>query len=289
MSTHSYMKIIVMAAMMTLFLGEEKAFANSAQLALTPGAIILNDDDVTATITLLNKGNATGAYRIDLIEMVMKEDGSTDEATPEEEKNIQFSAKQMLRISPRSMTVSAGDSQNIHVVIRRPRDLADGEYKAYIHFTLIETNAAAGPRSDDEAADNAKKGATVGAGVHFAINYPITVRHGVISHDVKITNATFHQVKNELGNLIPGVEMVINRTGNSSSIGTIDITYTDTKGIKTIVKHIPVCRIYRSLDHIRLNVPLDIPDGVVLGKGSLTVHYADQEDGKLSSEMTIPL
>ena len=279
---HLLQKLFIIIAVCGAY---QSAFAKSAELNLYPTRIVLENNENTATMALKNTGDATGNYRIEVINMSMSETGSIDEVPDEK---AEFSAKRMLRISPRSINLGSNQDQNIRIMIRKPQGAEDGEYRAHIKVTMTDDNVAegGGPRADG---DTNSIGITIKA--HLTLVVPIIIRYGKTSYTTQITDATYHVATLEGGQKVPTVDMGMSRTGNRSTMGDIDITYIDPQGKKTVVKHLAGIPIYRPLEHRKISLPLDIPEGVTIGKGTLHITYRAQEEEKnvLLSEKDITL
>lgn len=259
------------------------AHAKQAQLLLYPTRLVLENNESTATLGLKNSGDGTGAYRIELIEMAMKEEGNTVEVKDEE---AQFSAKRLLRISPRSITLEPGQDQNIRIMIRKPRTLEDGEYRSHLKVSMIEDNVGG-----DMGGPQAGKGVGIQVKTRLALVIPIIIRHGKMDYSVKITDAKFHYDLGESGQKVPYVDISFLRAGNRSSMGDLDITYTDPQNNKHLVKHLAGIPVYRPTERRKITVPLDVPEGITIGKGSLHISYKAQEaeNSEMIAESDFPL
>lgn len=240
-----------------------KAQAQQAQTVLIPTRVVLEKGERSATVIIKNSGNATGLYRIELEDKQMPETGILQ--TLEEGKDP-YSIIPMVRISPRRVTLDPGEDQRIRLMIRKPKNLEDGEYRSHLKVLLADSNVSGGTIRKKQ------KNVQVGVGTRLAVSIPVILRHGKTSQSVTMDEAGIRrQGKHIL------LDLAMSRTGNRSSFGDIKVVYTDQKGVSNIVKFHPGIAIYRGTDKRRISLPLDIPDGVVLGKGTLKISYIAQE------------
>jgi len=255
----------------------------AAELLLYPTRIILDDSDNIATIGLKNSGNATGNYRVDLVDMDMKEQGSS--VIMDKDAVIPYSAIKMLRISPRSVTLEPNSNQNIRLMVRKPKNLEDGEYRSHLRITMVNDNVGENLPVPKEHA----MGIQVKA--RLATIIPIIIRHGKTFYDIKITAAKIRYETSENGQKTPFIDINFLRTGNRSSMGDIDVTYTNPSGKQYVIKHIAGVAIYRSTERRKVSLAPDIPAGVALTTGTLhiTYHAQESEDRKLLAEGDFPL
>ena len=149
------------------FLSSTAAFAQ-ASLSFSPQRIIMGERDRTATLSLTNRGDAVGTYRIEMSDVVYHDDGSVSQVdeTPEGFP----SAKPFMRFSPRQVRLQPGETQRVRVLARPPKDIA-GEYR--VHAILRKLPEAVS--LDPDAADKAVTGSV---GLIQSVALPIIIRRG---------------------------------------------------------------------------------------------------------------
>ena len=122
-------------AFIMLCYGLLQSTANAgANLMITPTRIVFEERTRTAQVTLMNNGSDTGNYRISFINQNMTDDGRFVEVKEGEEGMFSNS---MVRYSPRQITLPAGQSQVVRLMLRKPRDLKDGEYRSHMLFQSL--------------------------------------------------------------------------------------------------------------------------------------------------------
>ena len=101
----------------------------TAALLVTPSRVVFEDRTRTAQVTLVNKGSETATYRISFIRQNMTEDGKF---VPAEKDESGLYSDTMVRYSPRQITLSPGQSQVVRLMLRKPKNLPDGEYRSHM-------------------------------------------------------------------------------------------------------------------------------------------------------------
>jgi hypothetical protein len=266
-----------------LILSPCAACAGSAQIVLFPTRIVLEKNERTAALGLKNTGDAAGNYRIELVDLKMTADGDI-KPLPESE-NDPYSLKKMMRVSPRSVTLEGGQEQSIRLMIQKPRDLADGEYRSHLKVTMVDSNA--GSNAAKAAPD---KGLGVSIKARVSMSIPIIIRYGKTDYAMKLSAPRYYSHRDDEGKTTPYVDVTLHRTGNRSSMGDLTVIYTDKNGKSRMVKQLAGVPVYRGADQRKVSLPLDISGGAI-GKGTLTIRYKTQEkEGTiLLAETTINL
>jgi hypothetical protein len=108
----------------------------------------------SGTFKILNRDPATVNYRISFAPLIEKDKGEN--------------AKDWVRFSPRRAKVGPGQYQTVRVVVRKPPDLAPGEYTARILIQAIPPARKAGG-SDDKIQINLD--------IVYGVSIPINIKH----------------------------------------------------------------------------------------------------------------
>ena len=151
------------------FISPLHAFTRGA--ILSPTRVVMEGRDRSPAVKIINPDDATNRYKISLINMRMDEYGRRTEVkapTPEEKKVVD-----MIRFSPRRATLGPKEWQTVRLMVRKPSDLAPGEYRAHLRVA---------PTPPDQIPDAESGGGTpqmkISLNVVFAITIPVIVRHG---------------------------------------------------------------------------------------------------------------
>lgn len=259
------------------------ALAQTAGLMLFPTRFVLDASEKTVSVDVVNKGDATGSYRIELIDMKMPEDAAIRQL--EAGESDPYSLKKFTRISPRRTVLKPDDVQKVRILIRRPKDLPDGEYRSHLKVTLTENNL------DNVEEQKPKANVAIQIKSRLAFTIPIIVRQGETFYRVGIEEADLFYGDMDASKEAPMLNILFGHEGNRSSIGDIKVTHIDPRGVNTVVNFHPGVAIYRGADRRRIKVPLTLPEGVNLGAGKLHITYTEREDegGNLIAEKTVEL
>jgi fimbrial chaperone protein len=252
-----------------------------ADLMLFPTRIVFEKNQRAAQLELINQGKEPETYRLSLVNRRMNETGDfapADTAEPGE----QF-ADAMVRFSPRQVTIAPGSSQTVRMLLRKPADLAPGEYRSHLQIDRVAEPAGSG--SIEAAADSGKIGVTLTALVGASI--PVIVREGDTQAQVSLTQLTLLSASAEPATI--GFE--IDRGGNRSVYGDLTVTFTPKGGTPVEVARAGGVAVYVPNPLRKARMPLRLPEGAMLSGGSLRVTYRERADagGKLMAEANLPL
>jgi len=259
------------------------AQARKAELMLAPTRFVLDDSQRTVAVDVINKGDATGSYRIEIIDMTMPEKGAIRQ-NPDGQTDPN-SLKTYARISPRKVILKPGQDQKVRILLRTPRNLQDGEYRSHLKVTLTEDNL-------DEVENNKpSKNLAIVIKPRLAFTIPIILRHGETHYKMNIEKARVYYDEKDTKKASPMLELLFAREGNRSSMGDVKVTHIGPSGKSTIITYFPGIAVYRGTDRRDVSIPLSVPDGVDLTAGRLQIDYMEQqgEGGDLIASTTLKL
>jgi P pilus assembly chaperone PapD len=192
-----------------------QAYAN---LLISPTRVMLDDRQRSAKVNLINPTNETRTYRLEWLNKKVNQFGGYEALTEAELANFP-KASDMLRLSPKQVTLGPNERQTIKVVVRRPKDLADGEYRSHLAFTAL-------PKKKSKEGDEPSQGASFQVDVLLSFDIPVIVRQGKLDADIKVLAAELtHHPENSAVDIVFDVA----RTGNSSVTGNF-MVYWQPKG-----------------------------------------------------------
>lgn len=238
-------------------------------LLVAPTRIVFEGRQRTAEVTLLNTGETLSTYRISFMQLRMREDGSFEEiATPEAEE--QFS-DQLVRYSPRQVFLEPHVPQTIRLQLRKPPDLAPGEYRSHLLFRAIPSSMAEGGTPGS--------GASAGIDIRllpiYGISIPIIVRHGETSASVTLEDL---ELRPDTAGAMT-FHFAIHRGGTRSLFGDVTVTLDSADGPGVIVAAMKGVAVYMPNIVRRLEVPLDLPMTPLASGRRLRVSYTSPESG----------
>jgi P pilus assembly chaperone PapD len=254
-----------------------------ADLMLHPTRIVFEKNQRAAQIELINNGSKPATYRISLVNRRMTEDGkfeAADSAAPDE----RF-ADGMLRFSPRQVTLQPGTAQTVRVMLRKPAELAEGEYRSHLQFDkLPDVEGSASIENQGQGADGKSIGIVLNALVGASV--PVIVRHGATSANVSLSHlALKDEGKRQL------LTLQFEREGSSSVYGDLSVTFTPRGGKPQTLAQIGGIAVYTPNRVRQASLALDVPAGMALAHGTLEVSYRDRPEagGKLLAQANLEL
>jgi P pilus assembly chaperone PapD len=218
--------------------------AAQASLLISPLRVVFDDRDRSAAVTVINTGKATTTYRIELVDNLQVADGSyqriaADENTPAE----LFSAKEMLRYSPRQVTLKPDERQQVRISLRKPAGLANGEYRSHLAFTQLP---------DPTMLETNPKGAKMQVFMLTGFTIPVQVRQGTPNVTAKLSDAKL--VKADHG---WDMQVTVDRTGDFSSFGKIQVFWrANENSSEQLLNFIDNASVYRELKQRTFHIHL---------------------------------
>lgn len=253
-----------------------------AQLMLYPTRVVFEGNQRSAQLELINHGTETATYRISLVNRRMSETGEFSDLTaplPGE----QF-ADALLQYSPRQVTLEPGTGQAVRIMVRKPGDLATGEYRSHLLFaqqpdTSGRRSIESGTAGDGEI--GVQLTALVGASV------PVIVRHGATDASVALTQLDLQRASSGA----PLLSLQMQRHGTQSVYGDLTVSFTPRSGAEQIIGRANGVAVYTPNPLRRARIALQPPSGLSLSNGTLRVTYREQAEdgGELLTEAALSL
>lgn len=242
---------------------------NEAQaIRLSMKRIIFEGPKRSDLITIMNNTTREQTYRLGWRHYRMDEQRSLI-ALGEEEKDVAGIkwADTMISYAPRRVTVPAGGSQQVRVLLRRPRDLAPGEYRSHLWIVTEAENQEFDPGSQQSTTTRSFR-----LTMQPAVTMPIFVRVGDLTAQASISDARL-----SLGADGGTVNFVLNRSGDRSLYGDIKIICTG--GKEYIASHTRGIAVYTEVSRRIFEYDFKIPPEHANDCRQVRVEYiADRED-----------
>lgn len=253
-----------------------------ADLMLYPTRVVISGSQRSGQVQVANRGTGTQTYRISIVNRRMTEAGEINEVE-EPQAGEQF-ADSMLMYTPRQITLQPGETQTIRVSVRKPAELADGEYRSHMQFDQVV--AAAGASNLEDAAKQEPGKMNLMVQTLIGTSIPVIVRHGQTSATVSLSDLKIVPAEKEAG---PFLSIRFNRQGNQSVYGDVVATYTPAGGESVEVGRVNGLAVYVPNITRTARIPLNLPEGTVLKGGSIKLTYSDrpEDGGKLLAETSV--
>ncbi len=139
-------------------------------LLVAPTRLVFDARLRSSQLTLLNTGTAPATYRLGFIRMEMNDRGEVKEI-PSDGPSV---AEDMIRFAPQQITLEPGVQQTVRILVRRPPELPEGEYRAHLLIRAVPPTEA--PAEGSEPTD--PRGVAIRMIPVFGAAIPIIVRQG---------------------------------------------------------------------------------------------------------------
>lgn len=242
--------------------------ANAAgQLMVSPTRIVFEGNERTKQVNVINNGSETGRYRISFVRRKMTEDGKFEEVA---DNVLGLYSDDIVRFSPRQVTLQPGQSQIVRLMLRKKRDMPDGEYRSHMLFQSLPDPAAT---DISQLADSNSKGLSVQLIPVVGITIPVIVRQGKLSSTVSLSDFELKQANTVKAEKT--LSLKINREGNRSAYGDFRVYFTPRGGESVVVAQVNGVAVYTPLASRSVEIRLQTPSGFNLSNGELHITYLE--------------
>jgi hypothetical protein len=229
---------------------------------IAPTRVVLGQGQRTAELVLVNRGTETAAFRLQVENRRMREDGSleaADAARPGE-----LFAADKVRFAPRQLVLEPGARQTVRVTAALPEALPEGEYRS--HLRLMSAPTSVGRQDEGRAADD--RALSIELIAVRSLTIPVLVRVGTLEADARIEGARFSDRNPD--------QLVIRmtRTGSRSTYGDIQLMLDGEKAPVYSVRGIAIYTPNTSRDVI-LPLPREVRQK--LGGRMVTLSYVSTD------------
>ena len=254
-----------------------------ADLSVFPTRIVFEGARRAAEVDLVNPGTKPVTYRLSMVHRRMTENGEflNIETALEGERF----ADALVRYSPRQIELAPGGSQVVRLMLRKPADLAAGEYRSHLMFEEIpevEANKPLAPGEPAPSEPSIKLIATLN------ITIPVIVRHGETAASATLSELALGRSPDGKPNAV----FRIGRSGNRSVYGDLVAYFTPANGAEREVGRANGVVVYAPYAARKFQLTLTAgPEGLASGEGKLRVVYVGrpEDGGKVAAEAVIEL
>jgi hypothetical protein len=246
--------------------------AGVGDLLVAPTRVVLEGRERAAELSLINIGPEAATYRISFVHMAMTENGELKEI---EKPAGAITAEDLIRYSPRQITLQPNVAQVVRMQVRKPADLPDGEYRAHLLFRAVPREDAAPQQNVEAQAGKAGTGFSIKLTPIYGVSIPVIVRSGATSATSSISEV--HLVSPGKEGDPPQAEFKLSRTGNQSVYGNITISFTPAGGPTRVVGLVNGLAVYTPNPMRTVRAILNPPPGTVVRGGRLSVVFSKAE------------
>jgi hypothetical protein len=270
----NFSKIVVSNLLFLLFLSP---VFSQGDLMVMPKRVVFDGSKRSEVIHLFNTGKDSASYRLSFVQYKMTETGSFEQIEVPE-KGQQF-ASDFLRYYPRVVTLGPQEAQTIKIQLTKTNLLQEGEYRSHMYFRAEEKPKALGEDDETKAVDEI----SISIKTIFGISIPVIIRKGEDNSLVNFSDLILNLKKDE-----PQLTMALNRVGNMSVYGNLNIFYVAPNGNTKEIAMVKGLAVYTPNKLRIFTMPLKNLENLSLNIGQFKIEYKE-ESGRLLGETLINL
>lgn len=257
-----FFKYIILTA---LFLTATTCFAQG-DLLITPKRLVFDGSKRAEEINLANIGKDTATYNISFVQFKMDDNGVFTPVS-EDDTTLRFANKN-LRFFPRTVTLAPNEAQTVKVQLIKSNELSEGEYRSHLFFKNVLTTTALG----EEKPASKDSGISVSLKPVFGISIATIIRVGATRVEGSLSDVRF---SNGAVAAEPMVNFTLNRKGNISLYGDIQVNYVSTDNITTQVGVMKGLAVYTPNAFRNVQLLLKKTPTTDYNQGKLILTYTD--------------
>ncbi len=258
-------KIIALTGLVGVIFASAVFVAKDAQaIRLTMKRIEFEGSKRTEVLTIINNEATARTYRMGWKRMKMTEDRALVNIGANETVPGLEGVEDLVRFAPRRVTIPPGGSQQIRLMLRKPRDLPEGEYRS--HFWVQ-------PEAEVQKFDEQRQGeGGVTLKMLAGVTLPVIVRNGNLTATASFEsgNAQVRGDKIEIG-------LVLTRSGQRSLYGDIDLICNG--GGQQQIQSIRGVAVYAEVTRRKIQFNMPVPADVNSCR-QITVTYREPSDAR---------
>jgi hypothetical protein len=252
----SVLAISVIALMLTTVVP-----GHAQQLMVYPTRLIFEGSVRSAQVQLFNRGTEDATYRISVIQMRMDGRGGMQKVT--EPLPGEHFADELIRFSPRQVVIPPGGAQTVRVLLRKPAELAAGEYRSHLLFQALPPVKIAKATGDP--------GLQITLRPIVSISIPLIVLQGATTSTITIEHAEVHAPAKSGGK--SSVSFVLARGGSRSTYGDITVSRKTGRSPETIIAEMKGVAVYSPNLLRTFRLPITGPTD-----GELSISFREKRD-----------
>nr|MBI1231016.1 hypothetical protein [Cytophagales bacterium] len=255
----------------------------NANILITPTRVVFEERDRFQSLTLVNNSGKTRTYNIEWVFFKML-DGTNGSYEELDAPFSDFNLSKHVVFSPRRVTLAPGASQKVRLALRRPPEIAPGDYHAHLKF-FLDANAP-----EDiivrEQENQQKRGTSAAVSINVSYSIPVFLTVGQPDVQAKMGDLKLER-NEESGNL--HAKFSVERLGGPYTLhGYAEVFHVAPDGTQTLVGELTNGHIFpeatsRSYD---VAIPNDFPSS---GNLRVILRHYDKSKDLIYAERTFPL
>lgn len=266
---------IAAMALVAALMGVASTARAAGELMVHPTRIVFDGTTRTAQVDLINSGSEPMTYRVSLINRRMTPTG--DFVPVESPLAGEQYADQMVRFSPRQVVLRPGIAQAVRLQLRKPAELAEGEYRTHLLFQALPPANA----SDARKAVQEPDGLEIQLKAVYSVSIPVIVRHGATAATASISDVEIQRPANGP----PAIAMQLRRSGSRSIYGDITVRHITPQGAERVVARANGVAVYIPNPSRYVVLPLPaLERGVPPGQLRVTFSERPEQKGRAEAQ-----
>lgn len=277
MRLRGFRTVIFVSVLVSLLAGPGVKESLAQGVSVAPLRLLFDARTRSATVFLSNRSPETATYRISLVNRRMLEDGSI--VVAEEAQPGEYFADDLIRFSPRRVTIAPFGSQTIRLLVRRPRgDVPeDAEFRTHLSIRSIPQTPLLQDLETQERLTNEGQ-LSVKAVATIETVIPLLLRLGNPLATIQIANPSLDLDTTRQG--YPVLELDLVRGGARSVYGDLEIVHIAADGQETQVHLAKGLAVYYPTARRHMIIALKGTTSQLLKSGQLRVRYTESEEMK---------
>ena len=227
-------------------------------LFVSPFRVTIETNEKVQLLNVSNKSDKTRRYSIEIVNQVMKPDGSTHRV-----ENFEYSAKRMLRFVPKRFTLDSGERQTLRVMAIRPKDLPDGDYHSHLLLREVPLQLQ---NVENLKTSKLSSGARFEIRALYGVGVPIVVENGNIHSSIEIETAELKSDENK-----KTLSIKFNRSGNAEASVMMETKLSQPGFADIDLVQKQWVRLYREVENVEKNFDIQLPEGRNLKNGTIKI------------------
>ncbi len=245
----------------------------AGDLLVAPTRVVFEKAARTSEVTLTNIGTEPATYRLSLEFKRMTKEGRLEEVSNPSE--LEKLAQSMIRFAPRKIQLLPNQPQQVRISLRKPENLADGEYRVHMLFRAVpeESLEPITPPGEEP------QGIAIQLRPIYGISIPVIIRQGNLQATPGLGKVQKTSIENQ-----PVLAVDVTRIGDRSVYGALKVWQAGNKKPVSLLRGVAV---YPEVNQRTILMPIDAKL-----TGKVTIQYVvggETEPEKVVAETTATL
>ncbi len=237
-------------------------------LLVYPKRVVFTDHQQFEKLNITNTGKDSTHYNISVINIKMGADGGFI-VMDSLENGHQF-ADSYFRFFPREITLAPNESQTVKLQRIRNAELSNGEYRSHLYFRQDPDSKVGTKKQSPNFPDD---DVSIKITPTFGISIPVIIRKGEVSAKVSLSDFSLH-LEDPAD---PKVVFELNRTGNSSVYGDIEVIHVSKNRTVKVVGLVRGLAVYTPNSKRLVKIPLNMDSETDLSSGILKISFKEDK------------